>query len=276
MSDSDLPVRVRPPISAAIICYNEEENIGRCLDALIWCEQIVVVDSGSADSTLDVVRQYPNTALFHRPFDNFINQKNHALAHCDHEWVLSVDADEVLTAPLTAEIQGLSFDVEGYHIGRRSFLGDQEIKHGTWSPDYQLRLFRKSCARWGGSNPHETVILDGRTRRLASRMLHYSYRSRQEFVERNVRYIHMMVEYLVRKGRKTNLVEPFGHWLGNFLKAYLLRAGFLDGSAGLFLAYHIANGSFLKYRLLAKRLREQDAQRAGESGSELQGVPRSS
>jgi glycosyltransferase involved in cell wall biosynthesis len=275
MTDSGSPVRERPPISAAIICFNEEDNIARCLDAVTWCDQIVAVDSGSTDRTRDIIQQYPNTRLLQRPFDNFINQKNHALAHCDHEWVVSVDADEVLTAPLIAEIQELGFDVEGYHIGRRSFLGDQEIKHGTWSPDYQLRLFRKSCARWGGSNPHETVILNGRTQRLTSRMLHYTYRNRQEFIERNRRYIRMMVEYLVQQGRTTNFAEPFTHWLGNFLKAYVLRAGFLDGSAGLFLAYHIANGSFLKYRLLAKRLREQDAKPAEDSEPKLQGVPRS-
>jgi glycosyltransferase involved in cell wall biosynthesis len=275
MTDSGSPVRERPPISAAIICFNEEDNIARCLDAVTWCDQIVAVDSGSTDRTCDVIQQYPNTRLLQRPFDNFINQKNHALAHCDHEWVVSVDADEVLTAPLIAEIQELEFDVEGYYIARRSFLGDQEIKHGTWSPDYQLRLFRKSCARWGGSNPHETVILNGRTQRLSSRMLHYTYRNRQEFIERNRRYIRMMVEYMVKQGRTTNFAEPFTHWLGNFLKAYLLRAGFLDGSAGLFLAYHIANGSFLKYRLLAKRLREQDAKSAEDSEPKLQGVPRS-
>ncbi len=269
MMDKGSPICPHPPISAAIICYNEEDNIGRCVDALDWCEQTIVVDSDSTDRTLDIVRQYPNTKLLQRPFDNFINQKNYALDHCDHEWVLSVDADEVLTAPLIEEIQSLPYDVEGYHIGRRSYLGDQEIKHGTWSPDYQLRLFRRSCARWGGSNPHENVILSGQTQRLKSRMLHYSFRNRQEFIERNERYVRMMVEYLVRQGRKTNFAEPFIHWLGNFLKFYVLRAGLLDGSAGLFLAYHIANGSFLKYRLLAKHLRGRDTGRAGESIVEL-------
>jgi len=166
MMDKGSPICPHPPISAAIICYNEEDNIGRCVDALDWCEQTIVVDSDSTDRTLDIVRQYPNTKLLQRPFDNFINQKNYALDHCDHEWVLSVDADEVLTAPLIEEIQSLPYDVEGYHIGRRSYLGDQEIKHGTWSPDYQLRLFRRSCARWGGSNPHENVILSGQTQRM--------------------------------------------------------------------------------------------------------------
>jgi glycosyltransferase involved in cell wall biosynthesis len=249
--------RSRPPISASIICYNEEENIGRCLDALRWCEQVVAVDSGSTDRTLEIARQYANVRLHYRKFDNFIDQRNYALGLCDHEWILTVDADEVLTDPLVGEIQWLAFDVEGYQVGLRTFLGPQEIKHGTWSPDYHLRLFRKSCARWGGSNPHESVILQGRTRRLKARMLHYSYQSRQEFAERNDRYVRMMVEHLVLSGRTTYFAEPYVHGVGNFLKSYLLRAGFLDGSAGLFLAYHIARGSFLKYRLLAQRLSQR-------------------
>jgi len=244
----------RPPISAAIICYNEERNIGRCLDAVRWCEQIVVVDSGSTDATLQIVRAYPHRRIkvFFRPFDTYIAQKNFALDRCDHEWVLSVDADEVLPPRLVEEIAGLGFDVDGYFIGRRTFLGGREIRYGTWSPDYQLRLFRRTRGRWGGSNPHEVVILDGSSRRLTTRMLHYSYRSRKEFVERNRKYTRMMVEYLKQQGRTTYFGEAVIHWLGNFVKSYVLRRGFLDGSAGLFLAWHIANSSFMKYHLLAK------------------------
>jgi glycosyltransferase involved in cell wall biosynthesis len=249
----------RPPISAAIICYNEERNMERCLDGVRWCEQIVVVDSGSTDRTLDVVRGYPHprVAVCHRAFDTYVAQKNFALDRCDHDWVLSVDADEVLPARLVEEIAGLAFDVDGYHVGRRTFLGSREIRHGTWSPDYQLRLFRRTRGRWGGSNPHEAVILDGPSRRLAARMLHYSYRSRQEFVERNRRYTRMMVEYLRQQGRTTYFGEAVLHWLGNFVKSYVLRRGFLDGSAGLFLAWHIANASFMKYHLLRRVRRGQ-------------------
>jgi glycosyltransferase involved in cell wall biosynthesis len=210
---------------------------------------------------LEIVGRYRNTKVLVRPFDTFINQKNYALDHCDCDWVLSIDADEVLTDTVIREIQGLAFDVAGYHIGRRNFLGNQEIRHGTWSPDYQLRLFRKACGRWGGSNPHESVVLRGETRRLKSRLLHFSYRHRAEFIERNRRYVRMLAEHLAQRGRTANLAVALFHWLGNFLKAYLLRAGFLDGSAGLFLAYHIANGSFLKYWLLAKHRRSRQIRR---------------
>ena len=246
----------RPPISAAVICYNEAHNIGRCLQSLNWCDEIIVVDSGSTDGTLDLVRRVSKAKVLVRPFDDYITQKNYALDQCKHEWALALDADEALTPELTEEILSLSFDAAGYFISRRTFLGDQEVKHGSWNPDYKLRLFRRSSGRWGGLNPHDKIILQGQTEYLKSRMLHFSYHDRQQFLERNRRYILLMVESMFQQGRRANPFDPYLHWFGNFLKGYVLRAGFLDGTTGLFLAYHIANGSFQKYRLLAKRCRE--------------------
>ena len=248
-----------PPFSGAVICYNEESHIERCLMSLEWCDQVVVVDSGSQDRTVELARQFPNVEIHVRPFDTFINQKNHALGHCSNEWVISLDADEVLTEENIAEIKSLPLDCPGYRIGRRSFIGDQEIRHGTWSPDYQLRIFHKSCSVWGGTNPHESIQIEGEVGHLKSRMLHYSYDSLAEFVERNTKYIHMMVDHLEASGRKTNATEPYVHCIGNFVKAFFVRRGFLDGAAGFFLARHIAGGSYLKYRLLAERNRENKA-----------------
>ncbi|MCA8988888.1 MAG: hypothetical protein KDA78_14665, partial [Planctomycetaceae bacterium] len=125
--------------------------------------------------------------------------------------------------------------------------------------DYQLRIFRKSCGRWGGTNPHESVQLQGEPGFLKTRMLHYSYDNLQEYVTRNDKYIHMMVEHLSARGRTTTPIEPYVHCVGNFLKAYVLRRGFLDGYAGLFLARHIASGSFKKYHLLAQKNRQNRA-----------------
>jgi glycosyltransferase involved in cell wall biosynthesis len=258
----------RPPISASIICLNEEKNIGRCLDSLGWCDQIVVVDSGSIDRTLDIVREYQRTRILYRSFDTYINQKNYALDNCEHEWVLSIDADEVLPQAMIDEIKGLAFNVDGYHFGRRTFLGSQEIKHGTWSPDYKVRLFRGPRGRWGGTNPHERIIVDGSTARLRNRMLHYSYANREEFLQRNKKYTLMMVDYLEQSGRRTFLGQPYLHWIGNFAKSYLLRRGMLDGRAGLFLAYHIASASFMKCYLLDRRKKEQDTHK-NTIGSQL-------
>ena len=247
----------RPPVSAAIICYNEEANIGRCLDALGWCDEIVVVDSGSTDATLEIVERYPAAKVFSRPFDTYVAQKNFALDRCTCDWVLSLDADEVATPELIDEVSCLPFDAAGYEISRRPFIGDQEIRHGTWNPGYKLRLFRRSRGRWGGSNPHERVVTSGRIDRLSGQILHYSYRDREEFLERNRRYTRMMVDYLAARGCKTYRGQAAVHWFGNFVKSYFLRKGFLDGSTGLFLAYHIANFSYMKYAMLAERGREK-------------------
>jgi glycosyltransferase involved in cell wall biosynthesis len=251
----DAPATSRPPISAAIICFNEERNIERCLEAVSWCEQIVVVDSGSTDRTLSLVGRFPAEACV-RKFDTYINQKNFALDRCRHDWVLSVDADEVITPALAEEIRRLPFDAPGYQLLRRTYLGDRQIRRGHWARDYQVRLFRRWRGRWGGSNPHERVVLNGAARRLRNPMLHYSFRNRQEFLDRNRKYTEMLADYLARQGRKTYPGEAMLHAVGNFVKGYLLRRGFLDGEAGLFLAYHYSRLSYLKYSLLAQRRRQ--------------------
>jgi glycosyltransferase involved in cell wall biosynthesis len=242
----------RPPISAAVICFNEERNIARCLEALAWCEQTVVVDSGSTDRTVEIARQF-RCEIVQRKFDTFMNQKNFALDQCRHEWVLSADADEVITPALTAEIEKLDFAAPGYLIRRQTFLGDRQILRGAWSRDDHVRLFRKSCGRWGGTNPHERVFLEGTPRRLKAPMLHYSYRTRQEFLERNRKYAELMAEHFARQGRSTYPGEGAIHAAGNFFKSFVLRRGFLDGEAGFFLSYHYARFSHLKYSLLARR-----------------------
>ena len=264
MQEGDSPIFVAqklgqsPPISAAVICFNEQHNIVRCLDALSFCDEIVVVDSGSTDGTRQLVQSHRRTRLLTRPFDTFINQKNFALDACRNDWVLSVDADEVITPPLRCEISQLDFAAAGYQIGRRTFLGDQEIRYGSWTPDYNLRLFNRSHGRWGGTNPHERVVLNAAAEKLTHRMLHYSYRSREEFLKRNEKYTRMIVEHVSQRGHRCYFGEPMLHAAGNFIKAYLLKQGFRDGAAGWFIAWHTARFSGMKYRLLAERGRKAE------------------
>lgn len=240
-----------PPISAAIICFNEERHIGACLEQLAWCNEVVVVDSGSTDRTVEIVRSFANTRVRVRPFDTFTNQKNFALDGCCNDWILSLDADEVLTEALLAEIQSLVFDVAGYKLPRRTFLGNHKISYGNWNPDYVLRLFRRSQCRWGGTNPHESVQVKGAVRKLKHELLHYSYQSREEYIERNKKYALMMVQHLRDKGVGSTQYQAYYHGVGNFFKAYILRRGFLDGADGLFLAWEGARASFIKHSELA-------------------------
>ena len=242
-----------PAISAAIICLNEERFIGKCLAQLNWCDEIIVVDSGSTDRTIEIVRTFPNARLIHRDFDTFKQQKNSALDECRNDWVLSLDADEFLTESLRLEILSLKFNVAGYKLPRKNFIGDRQIRYGNWNPDFVLRLFSRSQCRWGGTNPHESVVTEGVTKNLKSELLHYSYASRDEYVSRNRAYAMMMVDFLRENGASSTRSQAWIHAIGNLLKAYVLRRGFLDGSDGLFLAWHGAKASYLKHSELAKQ-----------------------
>ncbi len=245
----------QPLISASIICLNEQRLIGRCIDALQWCDEIVVIDSGSTDGTIEIVNSFPKTRLIHRDFDTFKDQKNYAVDACRNDWVLSLDADEILPAGLRDEIQALRFDVAGYKLRRTSFLANREIRFGNWNPDYALRLFRRSQCRWGGTNPHESVSTSGKVEKLKSPLLHYSYETKEDYIGRNRKYALMMVEYLREHGRTSSRLAAYSHGIGNFVKAFLIRRGFLDGADGLFLAWHGAKASFLKHSELAKSKR---------------------
>lgn len=247
----------RPPISAAIICMNEEDNIEACLRALEWCEDIVVVDSGSTDRTLEIVERF-GARVIHHPFAGFVEQKNIALDLCEHEWVLALDADEVITPELRAEIEALDFTADGYEIRRQNYLGSTHVRFGTWNPDFIVRLFRRSKARWGGEDPHAKVNMRGAPR-LKCPMMHYTYRTRAELVERTRRYTETAALEKFKRGRRTFFGEPAIHWLAMFTKSYLLRLGVLDGSVGLFLAIQNANASYLKYQRIAELQREARA-----------------
>ncbi|MFH1762430.1 MAG: glycosyltransferase family 2 protein, partial [bacterium] len=146
-------------ISAALICFNEQANIKRCLHSVGWCDEIVVVDSGSDDDTVGILHGFAKVKLFIRSFDDFAAQKNFAVQKCSNEWVLSIDADEEVTGELAQEILGLDFTCNGYFISRQnSFLG-KWIYFGGWSPDYKLRLFNRKNAVWRGAI-HETLFLE--------------------------------------------------------------------------------------------------------------------
>lgn len=242
----------RPSISAAIICYNEERWIGSCIESLSWCDEVVVVDSGSTDRTAEIVRSFSKARLVVRKFDTFKNQKNFAVDECRNDWILSLDADEVLPSQLRADIEDLQFDTAGYKIRRINFLADHQIRYGNWNPDYALRLFDRSQCRWGGTNPHESIVTSGKVKKLKSPFLHYSYETREEYIERSNKYASMMVEYLRENGRRSTQMTANLHFAGDFLKAFLLKRGFLDGADGLFLAWHGAKASYRKHSELAK------------------------
>src|ERR671923_2063871 len=164
-------------VSAIVVCFNEERNIGPCLESLRWCDEIVVVDSFSTDRTVEICRQYTDRVI-QRPWTGYREQKAFAHSQATKEWVLLVDADERVSSELKNEIQdALNLGGNGYAafaVPRLVFYLGRWWRRGGWYPDYDVRLFRRDRATWGGSDPHEKIFVHGKVRRVRHPLFHFS------------------------------------------------------------------------------------------------------
>ncbi len=243
-------------LSAVIITFNEARNIGRCLDSLAGvADEIVVVDSFSTDETVAICRENGARVLQH-PFAGHIEQKNYALGQAHHPWVLSLDADEALSEILRQSILAAkaNWKAEGYSMNRRTNYCGQWINHSGWYPDRKLRLFDKRLGHWGGQNPHDKVIMNQgcRVEQLAGDLLHYSYYSVDEHIERVRRYAKMGAQALHNRGKKGSYWKLIFNPPFKFIRNYLLRRGFLDGRAGFTVCRIAALETYWKYRELLR------------------------
>ncbi|MCB1670603.1 MAG: glycosyltransferase family 2 protein [Gammaproteobacteria bacterium] len=231
------------PLSVFIICQDEERIIDSCLrQAAKLADEIVIVDSGSSDRTLEIARRYTDR-IFHQDWLGYGRQKNSALSRCSNEWVLSLDADEVLSDALIGEIRKLDLRAPAYRIARKLFIGDRFIRWGGYYPDYQLRLFRKSLGRFSNAMVHESVKLSCHDQcpQLKHPLEHFSYRDLMEMKT-------AFREFARLSDRKRNFPRAVMNFAYTFLNKFLLRFGFLHGLMGLRLALNHAEYSYLKYR----------------------------
>lgn len=166
------------PLSTVIITFNEAHNLERTLSKLTWCDEIIVVDSGSTDGTLEICASF-GCKIFHRAFDGYGPQKQYAMSLAKNKWVLCLDADEVLTDALVTELQQEMQDpqFDGYLIPLTLVFLGREFKYGSEAWKYFLRLFNKELGNFDDSMVHEKVVLDGRKKKLVNHILHYSYRN---------------------------------------------------------------------------------------------------
>ncbi len=248
----------RENVSVFIVCFNEEKQIRRCLDSIKWCEEIIIVDSGSTDKTLEICREYTDK-IFHKPWAGYVEQKRFALEKCQYDWVLNLDADEVLTPALSQEImRELENSVyDGYFILRTVFHLDKWWRKGGWHPEYRLRLCKKSKTVWGGMDPHEKAIVTGKTKKLNSELEHYSYKNIADQIARINNYSSTLANNLYASGERGNVMQIILNPISRFIKFYILKKGFLEGFPGFTMAVVDAFYVFLKYMKLWEIERNQ-------------------
>lgn len=246
-------------ISAVIITYNEEKNIGKCLKALQYVvDEIVVIDSFSTDKTPSICKAY-GVNFIQRAFTDYADQKNFGNSHAAHPFILSIDADEVLSATLQKSIidwksRGKNDVLELDRI--TSFCG-KWIKHSGWYPDKKYRLFDKTKAQWAGEKVHEFLQIapDAKKGRLKGKLLHYSFHSIDQHMATVNRFSTLKAEIKHEKGEKATWFKIFFSPKVKFLKIYFLKLGFLDGWRGYVIARNSAFGDYLKYIKLKEKER---------------------
>lgn len=236
-------------ISAAIITFNEERNISRAIESLRCCDEIVVVDSGSNDRTVELALKL-GARVIDSNWRGYAGQKNYASAQCENDWILSLDADEALSEALEAEIwrikkNGPRFDA--YTMPRLAQYLGRWILHSGWYPDRKIRLFDRRKAQWVGNFVHESVVVKGSVGHLSSNILHFTCSSLSEHLKTMDRYTTLAAEQLVDQNAHIGWTQLALDPAWTFFKTYVLQSGFLDGTEGLAIAYMAALYNFLKY-----------------------------
>ena len=234
---------MKQSLSAFVICQDEEQKIGSCLEqAAKIADEIIIVDSGSTDTTLEIAKKFTEK-IYHQDWLGYGAQKNHALSRCSNEWVLSLDADEVLTDELITEIRQLDLEALAYKIARKLFIGNKFIRWGGYYPDYQLRLFKKSLGKFSDVKVHESVKLssDEHCPKLSQPLNHYSYKDLNEMED-------AFRQFAELSERKPNLLRAILNYCYTLINKFFFRLGFMHGLLGLKLALNHAKYSFLKHR----------------------------
>jgi len=238
-------------ISATIIVRNEEANIADLCSSLAWADEIVIVDSDSTDRTVESAKKYTDK-IFNREFTGYKDKHEFADAQTTGDWIFWIDADERVTDELRQSIDELRTKpdndlADGYKIARKTFFMDKWIRHCGWSPDFQMRLYRKDKSHWDGVAPHETARVPGRVETLDGELLHYTKRDLSEYHRVLDSYATLAAGHLASKGERVGALKIFTSTIAAFVRTYILKQGFRDGVPGLMISIFTAYGVFLKY-----------------------------
>ena len=241
-----------PKVSVTIITLDEAEHIGAAIDSAAWADEIVVVDSGSTDDTVDIARAKGATVLS-RTWSGYVDQKNFAAERVSNDWIFSLDADERIPSALAAEVQALVSSEpskRGYRVPRVSFHLGRWIRTTDFYPDFQTRLYDRRAARWRGKYVHESVSVDGPVGQLRHDLEHFSYRDLRDQLDRINHYTSLAAHQMKEAGRRAGPLDLLIHPPAAFLRNYVLRRGILDGTVGLTISLVNAYSVFLKFAKL--------------------------
>lgn len=269
ISDPEIAaVRADSGLSACIITFNEADRIADCIRSVSFCDDILVVDSGSTDATVEIARSCGARVLL-RAWTGYRSQKQFAVDQANHHHVLSLDADERVTPPLRAEIEALrerGFEgSSGWTIPRLTEYCGRFLRHGNSYPDRAVRLFDRRVSKWSGYEVHESIRTDGSVGELSGHLEHFSYRNLDDHLARMHRYAVLMADEMFRAGKRrgfgTVLINPA--W--RFLRGMILKRGFLDGWRGL--AFHLIEARYVREKYLRAWLATRSEGRAFVRGS---------
>ncbi len=246
-------------LSVTIIAANEADRIGAAIRSVLWADEVLVVDSGSTDETVRVARSL-GARVIETDWPGYRDQKNRAAEWAANDWVLGLDADEVVPETLALEIQEIlrEPDAEGFEVARLGHWMGSAVHYGVWRPDRSVRLFNRARGRWSGGLVHERVEVSGRVGRCRSDLHHFPYRNLTEHLETLQEYASLFTAERIASGRRARWLDVAFRPALHLLKALLLKGGVLDGFRGLALAVLGAAGVLLKWGMLYRAQRGID------------------
>lgn len=246
-------------VAVIILTLNEEKNITDCIRSAAFADEVLLVDSGSADETLNIARAL-GARVVQRPMEGFAEQRNFALGQTAADWVFYLDADERLTPAAGEAIRRLAqgADRAAYEICRHNIVFGKPMRYGVHRPDWSLRLFPRDAVRWEGI-VHERAVVSVPVRRMTGEILHYTYDTWATYLTKFNRYTTLAAEKLFAEGRRANAATLLLHPPFTFFKMYVLKLGFLDGFLGFSMSVMAALSVFMKYLKLAELSRQRGA-----------------
>jgi glycosyltransferase involved in cell wall biosynthesis len=253
---------VRAPLSVVILTKNEQDRLPAALESVSFADEVVVADTGSTDGTVDVAR-LGGARVVPIGWEGFVVSRNRALAEARHDWTLVLDADERVPEALREEILSVlerdDAAYAGWRMPRLSHFLRRPVRHGTWYPDYKLRLGRRSARlRAEGGRVHETLEVDGPVGRLAAAIVHHPYRDLSDALRKAARYAQLGAEDRYERGVRGSVAALFGRPAFEFFRFLFLKRGFLDGGVGVSVAFLHAASYFLRAAYLLEIQRRPD------------------